>query len=93
MQKCACDQRVSWPSWMDGIVPPCKSKPTRSTCVSVAHGVPCSRMTTQRHVAIFGLSADPPTHELGHGGILRAVAPLVDEARAAFACAGRATFC
>ena len=48
-------------------------------------------MTTQRHVAIFGLSADPPTHELGHGGIVRAVAPLVDEARAAFACAGRST--
>ena len=45
-------------------------------------------MNTQRHVAIFGLSADPPTHEQGPGGIVQAVAPLVDEARTA--CRSRA---
>jgi nicotinic acid mononucleotide adenylyltransferase len=40
-------------------------------------------MSTQRHVAVFGLSANPPTHACGHGGIVRVVAPLVDEVRRA----------
>jgi|Laugresbdmm110sn_1035088.scaffolds.fasta_scaffold121359_1 nicotinic acid mononucleotide adenylyltransferase len=34
-----------------------------------------------RHVALFGLSANPPTNTSGHAGIVRHIATLVDEAR------------
>ena len=30
-------------------------------------------------VAVFGLSANPPTHLGGHAGVVRGVAHLVDE--------------
>jgi hypothetical protein len=40
-------------------------------------------MSAPRHVAVFGLSANPPTHACGHGGLVRVVAPLVDEVRRA----------
>jgi hypothetical protein len=39
-------------------------------------------MATKRHVAVFGLSANPPTHTCGHAGVVRHVAPLADEVRA-----------
>jgi hypothetical protein len=39
-------------------------------------------MSAQRHIAVFGLSGNPPTGQRGHGGIVSALAPLVDEVRA-----------
>jgi nicotinic acid mononucleotide adenylyltransferase len=32
-----------------------------------------------KHVALFGLSADPPTGACGHAGIVALLAPLVDQ--------------
>ena len=53
------------------------------------HGRSCRTarcMSAQHHVAVFGLSANPPTGLSGHAGIVQHVLPLVDEVRKPAAC-------